>query len=228
MFSVQSSSSTLVICGRLEVFLKIGVFDSGIGGLPIVERLKEKFPNDEIVFIADTKHMPYGDKDKSLVIKYANNIISKLEKDGAEVIVVACGTVSSLIPLLCHSVQLIGIIEPLCLESCKRTANKKIGVMATVNTVNSESFPSCIHKIDRSIDVYSYACSDLASKIENRTSEEDIMSSLIDPLRYFDNSGIDTLILGCTHYSWIYELIKKNTSTISVISPTIIVNHISF
>lgn len=208
--------------------MKIGVFDSGIGGLPIVEGLKDKFPNDEIIFIADTKHMPYGNKDKNLVIGYANDIISKLEEDGAEVIVVACGTVSSLIPFLHHSVKLIGIIEPLCLEACRRTVNKKIGVMATVNTINSGSFPNCIHKMDKSIDVYSYACSDLASKIENHYSEEDIVSSLIDPLIYFDKLEIDTLILGCTHYSWIYELVKENTSTINVISPTIVVDYISF
>lgn len=208
--------------------MKIGVFDSGIGGLPIVNKLRGKFPDDEVIFIADRKHMPYGNKDKNLVIGYANDIISKLEKRRVDVIVVACGTVSSLIPFLRHNVKLIGIIEPLCFEACKKTVNRKIGVIATVNTINSQSFLNYINLIDDNIEVYPYACSDLASKIENRSSEEDIIYSLTDPLKYFDNLKVDTLILGCTHYSWIYELVKSRASANNVICPTVLVDYINF
>ena len=100
--------------------------------------------------------------------------------------------------------------------------------MATVNTIKSHSFPNCINAIDNNIEVYSYACSDLASKIENHSSEEEIISSLIDPLRYFDSVGVDTLILGCTHYSWIYELVKDRVSASNVICPTVVVEYINF
>ena len=197
--------------------LKIGVFDSGIGGLLVSNKLKEKLPYDQIIFRSDSEHMPYGNKDENLIIDYSNKIISLLEKDGAEFIIVACGTISSLIPKLNHNVRLEGIIDPLCISSCNITKNKKVGVIATVNTIKSESFPNCIRRIDENIEVYTYPCYDLATLIENRSSEVEILSSLKEPIDYFEKAKIDTLILGCTHYSWILDLIREKIPGVNIV-----------
>ena len=189
--------------------MRIGVFDSGIGGLFVSREIEKKYPNDQIIFRADTEHMPYGNKDKNLVIKYANRMIDILMEENVDIIVVACGTVSSLIADLKHPVPIIGIIEPLCDEAYQITKNKKIGVIATVNTIKSHSFPNCLSKIDKNIKVYTYGCPTLASLIEKHEDENKISHTLNESLKHLVEKSVDTIILGCTHYSWVLDLAKK-------------------
>lgn len=206
--------------------MKIGVFDSGIGGLFVSRELEKKYPNDQIIFRADTKHMPYGNKEKNLIIKCANRMIDILMREKVDIIVVACGTVSSLISYLNHPVPIIGVIEPLCDEAYKITKNKKIGVIATVSTVKSRSFPKCLKKIDENIKTYTYGCPTLASLIENHAKETDIIPPLYESLSYLVKKNVDTIILGCTHYSWIIDLAKKMFQNINFVDSSKIISNL--
>ena len=206
--------------------MKIGVFDSGIGGLFVSRELEKKYPNDQIIFRADTKHMPYGNKEKNLIIKCANHMIDVLMHEKVDIIVVACGTVSSLISYLNSPVPIIGVIEPLCDEAYKTTKNKKIGVIATVSTVKSRSFPKCLKKIDKNIKTYTYGCPTLASLIENHAKETDIIPPLYESLSYLVKKNVDTIILGCTHYSWIIDLAKKMFQNINFVDSSKIISNL--
>ena len=204
--------------------MKIGVFDSGIGGLFVSRELEKEYPNDQIIFRADTEHMPYGNKEKNLIIECANHMIDILMRENVDIIIVACGTVSSLISYLNHPVPIIGVIEPLCNEAYNITKNKKIGVIATVSTIESCSFPKCLSKIDQNVQTYTYGCPTLASLIEKHASNNEIVPILHKALLYLVEKNVDTIILGCTHYSWVLSIAKKMFPCINFVDSSKIIS----
>lgn len=182
--------------------LKIGVFDSGIGGLTVLNKLIKKYLNNEYIYYGDTKNIPYGDKSIEQLKELASNIIDFLIEKKVDLIVIACGTVSSNLSNYLkqkYNVKIIDIISPVInyLNNCDY---KKIGVIATQATANSNIFNN-INK-----DVKQVACPKLVPLIENNKIEE--LKNTFDEY-LLDLDDRDLIVLGCTHYPIIKDYIKE-------------------
>lgn len=191
----------------------IGVFDSGLGGLTAVKTLREILPGEDIVFFGDTGRVPYGNRSPEVIRKYACQCLNFLAKQDVKLIVVACGTVSSVLGRELKSsfkVPCIGVLEPTVKASLDATENGKIGLIATVATVASGSYENIAHELRPECEIYSKACPLFVPLVENGYFGENSTPTRIvaeDYLKEFDGKDIDTLILGCTHYPLLYDLI---------------------
>jgi glutamate racemase len=182
----------------------IGVFDSGIGGLTVVKAIRDRLPNETIVYLGDTARVPYGPKSPETVQRYALELAQMLMKKNAKALVVACNTVSSVaLPLLTRkfSVPVIGVIEPGARAALKATRNQHVGVIGTRATIRSAAYEKALRATDNNVRVSSRACPLLVPLIEEGLLNDDVTDRVI--LRYVEpliGDGIDTLVLGCTHY----------------------------
>jgi len=182
----------------------IGVFDSGIGGLTVAAELRRLLPQENIYYIGDTARVPYGGKSQTTIERYSVEIGGLLLAEQAKMIVVACNTASALaIPLLESTlpVPVTGVILPGAKAAVATTVNGHVGVIGTRGTVRSGAYERAIHALSPDIRVTSQACPMLVPAIEEGWLENDITDSII--ARYLGalvGSGIDTLVLGCTHY----------------------------
>ena len=182
----------------------IGVFDSGIGGLTVAAELRRLLPHEDIYYIGDTARVPYGGKSQATIERYSLEISELLLAESAKMIVVACNTASALaIPKL-HAtlpVPVTGVILPGAKAAVATTVNGHVGVIGTRGTIRSGAYERAIHSLAPEVRVSSRACPMLVPAIEEGWLENDITDSII--ARYLDalvGSGIDTLVLGCTHY----------------------------
>ena len=194
-------------------FAPIGVFDSGVGGITAIKEIHELMPGENIVYFGDTGRVPYGNKSPDIISKYANQNISFLKSLGVKMIIAACGTVSSVIDIKTQNRELpfIGVVAPTCIAATKSTKNKKIGVIGTQTTIKSNSYKECIGSIDKEIQVYQKSCPIFAPLIENGISSlpyEIVHDIVKQNLSYFNQYDIDVLILGCTHYPIIEDIIS--------------------
>ena len=183
----------------------LGVFDSGLGGLTVLKEIIKKNCFDKIIYLGDTKRMPYGNKDFDTLYKYGRDDIEFLLNKGVDKIVVACGTISSnVLPIIKdkYDKEIIGIIDGACIGAKKATINNKIGVMATSATINTHIFKDKL----KDYKVIEVACPRLVPLIE---SGENVDEALFEYLAVFKKEDIDTLILGCTHYPLLYDKIDK-------------------
>lgn len=183
---------------------KILVIDSGIGGLNILKKLMEDRPNNSYIYYGDTIHMPYGNKSYSELLMYSTNIINSFLNEGISTVVVACGTLCSTVyPSLIErfpNLKFINIVDATC-EYINNSNYNKIGVIATVNTINSHSFKKRLNK-----ELIEKETPELVPILESR--EVDKYDYYID---YYlkDMRNIDALILGCTHYILLKDRIEK-------------------
>ncbi len=192
--------------------LGIGVFDSGIGGLTAVKAISEFMPGENIIYFGDTLRMPYGNKNTEDILCFADQNIRFLESMGVKVIVAACGTVSSYIERLNSNVPIFEVITPACKAAVKVTKNSKIGVIGTTAAIKSNSYLNCISEIQRNVKCWQRDCPLLASLIEDGNIEytnEDLKKNLDSYISPLIKKGIDTLVLGCTHYPVVQPVIKK-------------------
>jgi len=191
----------------------IGVFDSGIGGLTVVAELRRVLPHERILYIGDTARVPYGGKSAETVTRYSREISDHLIAESAKLIVVACNTASALsVPTLAPSIEvpLIGVLEPGASAAVKATKNKMIGVIGTKATIGSSAYKKAICTLDTEMTVSSVACPLLVPLIEEGLFEDDVTSVILQ--RYLDPmlaEGIDTLVLGCTHYPLLKRVIQR-------------------
>jgi glutamate racemase len=182
----------------------IGVFDSGIGGLTVAAELRKLLPQENIFYIGDTARVPYGGKSQSTIERYSMEISEMLLTESAKMVVVACNTASALaIPKLHQSLEVpvTGVILPGAKAAVAATRNGHVGVIGTRGTIRSGAYERAIHTLAPEVRVTSQACPMLVPSIEEGWLEDKITDSII--ARYLDNlveSGIDTLVLGCTHY----------------------------
>ena len=182
----------------------IGVFDSGIGGLTVVKALRDLLPNESIFYLGDTARVPYGPKSPETVQRYAVELAGMLMRKNAKALVVACNTVSSVaLPLLIKkfSVPVIGVIEPGARAALRATRNRHIGVIGTRATIRSGAYERALRAADNNVRVSSRACPLLVPLIEEGLLDDDVTDRMI--MRYLEpllTDGIDTLVLGCTHY----------------------------
>lgn len=188
--------------------MKIGVFDSGVGGLSVAKALEKAFPEHQIMFRNDTGHLPYGDKSPAKILGYVEPILRSLAADGCAVIVVACNTVSTtLIDELREriTVPLIAI-EPMVKPAAERTKSKVIAVCATPTTLKSGRYKWLKSTYAKDIKVVEPDCSRWARMIENKKLNRTMIADEINDALML---GADTIVLGCTHYHWIEEEIKE-------------------
>ncbi len=190
----------------------VGVFDSGFGGLTVVSAINKLLPNENIIYFGDTAHVPYGSKSKNTVIKFSKDIAAFLMKNDVKLIVIACNTASAFALSELKktlNVPVIGVIEPGAKEAVKTSKNKKIGVIGTEGTVNSDSYKKAIRKFS-DFSVYQQACPLFVPLVEEGWSKgkitDDIAKTYLKPLL---DKKIDTLVLGCTHYPLLKETLKK-------------------
>jgi glutamate racemase len=182
----------------------IGVFDSGIGGLTVVKALRDLLPNENVFYVGDTARVPYGNKSPETVERYALELADLLARENAKVIVVACNTVSSVaIPKLrAHvSVPVVGVIEPGAQAAIAMTRNRHVGVIGTRATIRSGAYENALRALNVHVRVSSLACPLLVPLIEEGLLDDNLTDQAI--ARYLNPmiaDGIDTLVLGCTHY----------------------------
>lgn len=191
----------------------IGVFDSGIGGLTVVKALQELLPEENIFYLGDTARVPYGNKSAETVERYALELAEVLMREDAKAIVVACNTVSSVaIPKLraSISVPVIGVIEPGANAAIALTRNRHVGVIGTRATIRSGAYENALRALNVHVRVSSHACPLLVPLIEEGLLDDRLTDLTI--ARYLEPmiaDGIDTLVLGCTHYPLLVPAISR-------------------
>ena len=191
----------------------IGIFDSGIGGLTIAHAIKEKLPNENIIYFGDTKHLPYGEKSKISIQSFSKRIVNFLISKNCKAIVIACNSASSVafdvVKKEAKNISVFNVIDPVIKEVVKVCADYDIGVIGTKATIQSNVYEHKIIKLCNSSKVSSLATPLLAPMIEEGFINEDISHTVI--ANYLSNkklSNIDHLILACTHYPLIHQEIK--------------------
>jgi glutamate racemase len=192
----------------------IGVFDSGIGGLTVVKALRDVLPNEDVFYLGDTARVPYGNKSAETVERYATELADVLTRENAKVIIVACNTVSSVaIPKLrAHvSVPVIGVIEPGAQAAIATTRNRHVGVIGTRATIRSGAYENALRALNVHARVTSRPCPLLVPLIEEGLLDDKVTDQVI--ARYLEPmiaEGIDTLVLGCTHYPLLAPAIARS------------------
>ena len=191
----------------------IGIFDSGLGGLTAVKEMIKVLPHEDIIYFGDTARVPYGNKSRSTIIRYAQQDAGFLLSKGVKMIIAACGTVSSVATGLKDElpVPFTGVVIPTARAAAAATKSGKIGVIGTSATVNSNSYKNEILRISPDCRVMQQDCPLFVSLVENSfISPEDPVVRLVVE-RYLSSmkeAGIDTLILGCTHFPIIARAIS--------------------
>lgn len=187
----------------------LGLFDSGLGGLTVLKEIINKCAYEKIIYLGDTKRLPYGEKSKEELLVIAKDNIDFLISKNVDEIVVACGTVSSNVLedlKKIYDIKIIGIIDVLCKGAIKETKNNKIGVIATSSTISTHIFKDKLENYE----VYEVACPLFTPLIEKGMIDSKEMDEAIDSyLKPLKEKEIDTLIFGCTHYPLLKEKIKK-------------------
>jgi glutamate racemase len=191
----------------------IGVFDSGIGGLTVVKRLAATLPNESIVYFGDTARVPYGSKSNSTVIEYSIQNTKFLLQKNIKALVVACNTASSIaIPELkkMFDIPIIGMIEPGSRMALKKSQTKKIGVIGTRATINNLAYSKEIKRLDDAAHIVEKPCPLFVPLAEEGWIKHQATYEIAEEyLNEFREVGIDTLVLGCTHYPILSEVIQK-------------------
>jgi glutamate racemase len=191
----------------------IGVFDSGIGGLTVVAALRELLPNEDIFYLGDTARVPYGGKGRETIERYTLEIAELLLEEGAKAIVVACNTATALaIPKLQEVVHVpsVGVIMPGAAAAAATTRNGKIGVIGTRATIASGAYERALREHRADLEIHAVACPLLVPLVEEGWLDDPLTDLVVG--RYLTpllTAGIDTIVLGCTHYPFVRESIGR-------------------
>lgn len=191
----------------------IGVFDSGIGGLTVVKRIASTLPNENIVYFGDTARVPYGTKSNQTVIEYSIQNATFLMEKNVKAIVVACNTASSVaLPALKErfDVPVIGVIQPGAHFALRTTQNGRIGVIGTRATISNIAYSKAIHALNAEFKVFEKACPLFVPLAEEGWINHDATKLIAEEyLKEFRQLDIDTLVLGCTHYPLLFDIIQE-------------------
>jgi glutamate racemase len=189
----------------------IGVFDSGIGGLTVLKVLAQRFPQESFLYLGDTARLPYGSKSGHTIRRYSEQNVHYLLRQGVKAIVIACNSASSQFPETeFEGVAIYNTIHPGSFKALGMTKNKKIGILGTRATVKSDAYAQELLRLDPQLEVFSQACPLFVPLAEEGWVDDPITNLVV--YRYVQPivaKGVDTLILGCTHYPIIKEAIRK-------------------
>ncbi len=190
----------------------IGIFDSGIGGLTVASEIKALLPGEGFTYLGDTARVPYGAKSRETVSRYAIEVSRFLSSKGIKLLVVACNTASAYALDALRSeleVPVVGVIEPGSRLAVETSKNKKIGVIGTEGTIRSEAYTKAISALDDKIEILQRACPLFVPIAEEgKATDEEVRLVAKRYLNDFKDFGIDTLLLGCTHYPLLKNIIS--------------------
>lgn len=193
----------------------IGVFDSGLGGLTAVRSLRRILPGEDLVYFGDTARVPYGGRSPETILKYARQDVRFLRTFDLKAILIACGTVTTTsLPQLQreNDLPIVGVVEPSCRAALAATSNGRIGMIATQASVRSGAYEATLRQMDPEVEVVCKACPLLVPLVENGRYQpgdvviETVAREYLEPLR---QEGLDVLILGCTHYPLLTDIIRE-------------------
>ena len=208
----------------------IGFFDSGVGGLSVYSKFKKILPNENTIYYGDLKNMPYGNKSKEELLSFARRILNFYESKKVKAVVIACNTSSAVVYDTIkneYEFKIYPIIQS-CAEVISKTDIQKVGVFATVATINSGAYKKELQKYNKNLEVIEHACPLWTSFVENGqiNSEEckqDIENQVKEMLRYKPNK----IILGCTHYPYLLDVLTQFAQEDMFIDPAdVFVNYI--
>ncbi len=206
----------------------IGVFDSGIGGLTVVKSIIETMPDENIIYFGDTARVPYGTKSREQITEYALSDARFLAGFDIKAIVIACNTADSaarhVIEKEYTDIPVFGVVAPASKRAAQTTKNGKIGVIATNATVKSGAYESEILSNNPQAEVFSAACPLLVPFVEEgRFKNGDIVVETVlrEYLAPLEEKGVDTLVLGCTHYPLLHGVIEEIMPKVNIISSSV-------
>ncbi len=189
----------------------IGVFDSGVGGLTVLRALSERMPAESTLYLGDTARIPYGTRSPEVVTRYSVQNGRFLAARGIKLLVVACNTASAVaLPALAAvlSVPVTGVIEPGARAALTQTASRRVGVIGTAATVASGAYVRALHALDPGIEVWSQPCPLFVPLAEEGWVSGEVPEKVARTyLKGLRASGVDTLVLGCTHYPLLRDVI---------------------
>lgn len=192
----------------------IGVFDTGLGGLTSVKEIMKALPNEDVVYFGDTGRVPYGTRSREAIIKYAKQDMRFLMEHNIKAIVIACGTVSSVAikeAASASNVPVLGVVESAVNEAVNATKNNIIGVLGTAATISSNSYDNALNKIN-SYKIIDVPCPLFVPLVENGYFKSDnevarlVAQEYLKPVK---EAKADTVILGCTHYPLLSDIIQS-------------------
>jgi len=191
----------------------IGVFDSGLGGLTVLKEIMKLMPSESVVYFGDSGRAPYGTKSRETVVKYTFQNIRFLLSQDIKMIVIACNTASA-----CSfeqvknsfEIPVVEVVQPGAVTVVRETRNKKVGVIGTPATINSSVYERAIKNLDGSIEIISKACPLFVPLVEEGWWDNDIALRVAEEyLCPMKKEGIDTLVMGCTHYPLLQKTISR-------------------
>jgi len=191
----------------------IGVFDSGLGGLTAARVLRRILPEEDLIYFGDTARVPYGGRSRETLLKYARQDLRFLRSFDLKAVLIACGTVSttSLDTLRAENdLPIVGVVEPTCRRALAVTKNRRVGMIATLASVRSGAYEAALRRLDGGVEVFCQPCPLFVPLVENgRFRPGDVVIETVarEYLAPLLERGVDTLILGCTHYPLLEEVI---------------------
>lgn len=197
----------------IDLTAPIGIFDSGVGGLTVLKEIIELLPYENFVYFGDVGRTPYGGRSKEIITQFTKQDIAFLTEQKVKYIICACNSASSAaLPEIekDYKTEIIGVIEPGAKAATQKTTNGKIGIIGTNATINSNAYASFIHAIDPQLKVFSLACPLFVPLVEEGYIDKEATYLITrDYLQTMKDVGIDTLVLGCTHYPLLKEVIAN-------------------
>ena len=192
--------------------LPVGVFDSGVGGLTVAKEIMSRLPGERILYFGDTARVPYGSKSKETITEYSGQIMCFLLSQGVKVVVVACNTASALaIDAMRREfeVPILDVVSPGARAAATVTKNGSIGVIGTEGTIRSGMYSKLLYSIDPDLNVYRKACPLFVPLVEVGWIYDSVTREVARRyLEEFQGKGVDSIVLGCTHYPLLRNLLK--------------------
>lgn len=197
--------------------MKIGIFDSGLGGLIILKEILKKLPQYDYIYLGDSARVPYGNRSQEVIYEFTQQAVDFLFKQDCQLIIIACNTASAealrkiqqkWLPKYGNGQRVLGVIRPV-VEKAVQVSKGKVGVIGTKGTINSQAYIKEIEKLNPKLEVIQRATPLLVPLIEEGWQKSEVTKKVLRKyLKPLKNAKIDTLILGCTHYPILYKEIK--------------------
>lgn len=204
----------LINNGVVYVAGGIAILDSGVGGLTVVREVFRQLPYEEIIYIGDSARCPYGSRPTHEIYEFSLQMVRFLLHYQPKALVIACNTITAVLlqELSCYlTIPVIGVIEPGARAAIRVTKNHEIGVIGTQATIKSGSYERALLRTHPDLHIRSHACPNLVPLVESASYNDEHSLAIVErELLPLKNSGLDTLILGCTHYPIITDLISRS------------------
>jgi len=200
---------------KISASSPIGLFDSGVGGLSVLKEVMKQLPGEDAVYFADTARLPYGGRAPQEIVKFNYEILNFMVVQGVKLVIMACGTSSAIAyPIVKehYKIPLVSLIEPGAAAAARESENGRIGVIATQATVDSGAYQRMIKKYKKDAEIHAAACPLFVPLIEGGFIDaEETKKVALQYLKPMLKAGIDTLVLGCTHYPHLLKVLREIT-----------------